>query len=270
MKIPITVVIPTKNEEKNLEQCLAQLSLFERVVIIDSCSKDNTRSIAATYGAEIIDFAWNGLYPKKRNWFLLNYEIHTDWVLFLDADEIVNPEFCNIISKKISDIDCDAFWLYYDNYFLGNKLKWGLKQRKLALFRTPGIYYEKIKEETWSNLDMEIHEHPIVKGSISSIPISLKHDDKIGLEKFLLRHIEYAKWEAKRYTKLGDFTSLNNRQRFKYRYLEMAWFPVFYFILTYFLKLGILDGKTGFKYAFFKAYYFYTIRLLIKQYKSEY
>jgi glycosyltransferase involved in cell wall biosynthesis len=95
MALDLTVVIPVKNEERNLAACLNALGTTwaKRVVVIDSNSTDNTQSIASAMGAEVFNFTWNGRFPKKRNWYLLEHKPDTQWVLFLDADEIPTKEF---------------------------------------------------------------------------------------------------------------------------------------------------------------------------------
>ena len=91
----LTVVIPVQNEEKNLPLCLDSVKDFKHVVIVDSGSTDSTCDIAQKYGREVVQFVWNGEFPKKRNWMLRNYKFKTPWVLFLDADERVTEKFVN-------------------------------------------------------------------------------------------------------------------------------------------------------------------------------
>ena len=95
-KIPVTVVVPVKNEEPNMVRCLDRLTGFDQVMVIDSKSTDKTAQIALEYGAEVHQFDWNGQFPKKRNWVLRNLNIKNEWVLFLDADEYILPS----IKKK--------------------------------------------------------------------------------------------------------------------------------------------------------------------------
>ncbi len=265
--LPVTVAIPVKNEEANLASCLQRLSRFAEIVVIDSGSTDATREIAESYGARVIDFRWDGHYPKKRNWFLLNDPPTQPWVLFLDADEFVDDTFCNALAEATKKDGIDGYWLTYTNYFLGHPLRHGLAQRKLALFRTGKALYEKIEEDSWSRLDMEIHEHPIVEGEVREISAPIDHQDDKGIARFLEKHLEYARWEARRFGKLQSdpaaWETLTDRQRFKYRHLAKWWYPGFYFLFTYIAKLGLLDGGPGFHYAAYKAWYFRTIRLLI-------
>jgi glycosyltransferase involved in cell wall biosynthesis len=268
--IPITVVIPAKNEEENLPRCLARLRRFASVIVVDSSSTDRTREIAKGYGAKILDFNWDGHYPKKRNWTLINHPPSTPWVLFLDADEIVDDKFCNAVAEAAATNRYDGYWLNYTNYFLGRRMSHGVSQRKLALFRVGKGLYERIDEDHWSKLDMEIHEHPVIEGKIGEIKSPIEHHDLEGIEKFLNRHRDYALWEARRVLLMERQPSrshqrLTSRQRFKYANLERWWYPWFYFVYAYFVRLGVLDGAAGFYYAFYKSWYFLTIRLMIRE-----
>ena len=96
-------------------------------------------------------FEWNGRYPKKRNWLLLNHTLLNEWVLFLDADELINERLCAEINSAISADRHNGFWLNYTNYFLGRRLDHGVPQKKLALFKVGKGLYEKIDEIAWSS-----------------------------------------------------------------------------------------------------------------------
>jgi glycosyltransferase involved in cell wall biosynthesis len=91
--IPVTAVIPVKDEERSLPSCLAALDGFAGVVVVDSGSTDATVAIAQEAGVNVIQFRWSGGFPKKRNWVLQTFPFRTRWVLFIDADEIVTPAF---------------------------------------------------------------------------------------------------------------------------------------------------------------------------------
>lgn len=271
--LPVTAAISVRREEANLAACLARLARFAEVVVIDSGSTDRTREIAQGFGARIVDFTWDGRYPKKRNWFLLNAPPTQPWVLFLDADELVDEAFCEALARAVQSDDRDGYWLTYTNHFLGRPLRHGLVQRKLALFRVGRALYEKIEEDSWSRLDMEIHEHPIVAGPVGEIRVPIDHRDDKGLARFLEKHIDYARWEARRYAKLQEnpqaWHHFTRRQRFKYRHLATWWYPGFYFLFTYIAKRGFLDGRAGLHYAAYKGWYFRTIRLLIREHSAS-
>lgn len=271
--LPVTVVIPVRNEERNLPQCLAALGRFAKILIVDSASTDRTGAIAAEHGAELIQFEWDGKFPKKRNWVLMNRQFDTPFVLFHDADEIVSPAFCDEMVTALSDTQHVGFWLNYTNYFAGKQLRHGVPQRKLALMRVGAGFYERIEEDGWSSLDMEVHEHPVLDGTIGEISAPIDHRDFRGIDKFLERHIDYAKWETARYAALHaegleKAEHLTGRQGFKYRNLEKWWYSAFYFTFAYILRGGFLDGRAGLLYAFYKAWYFTTIRALIREAKQ--
>lgn len=272
--LPVTVAIPTRNEAANLPACLARLGRFARVVVIDSGSTDATLEIARAAGAEVVDFRWNGAFPKKRNWFLRNRAIATPWVLFLDADEFVDDAFCEELARTLPGTPHAGFWLTYDNWFLGRRLRHGEPNRKLALFRVGAGEYERIDEERWSGLDMEIHEHPVLAGSIGEIAARIEHRDDRGLAHWRRKHAEYAEWEARRTELLrreGRVASaeLSPRQRRKYASLGRWWLPWAYFLHVYVVKRGFLDGWPGFVFAREKARYFRDIGRRLRALRRE-
>jgi hypothetical protein len=172
------------------------------------------------------------------------------------------------VNDAVQKSEHDGFWIRYTNVFLDTALSHGVPQRKLALFRVGKGLYERIEEDRWSGLDMEVHEHPIISGSIGEIREPVVHNDERGLAKFIDRHRDYALWEARRFELLkhgGDTarSALTSRQRFKYSNIGKWWYPWFYFVLSYVARGGFLDGAAGFHYAVYKAWYFLTVRLLI-------
>ena len=131
----LTIVVPVKNEEKNLPACLENIKAFRHVVVVDSGSTDRTLKIASEYGREVVQFKWNGEFPKKRNWLLRNYKFKTPWVMFLDADERITPEFCKSLERTLPTTICNAFICFYDNWFMGRMLRHGDAMRKTAILR---------------------------------------------------------------------------------------------------------------------------------------
>jgi glycosyltransferase involved in cell wall biosynthesis len=270
-KIPVTVIIPVKNEELNLPNCLKLLTKFNQIIVIDSFSTDKTPEIAKQFNTEYVQFKWNGKFPKKRNWALQNLNIKNDWVLFLDADEYLTENFISELQDKINDKSFCGFWVLYNNYFMGKELKHGDKMKKLPLFRKGSGEYEKIEEDNWSHLDMEIHEHPIIQGKTGKFKNYIIHNDYKGLEHYIARHNAYSTWEANRYIKLKQtgFNGLTVRQKIKYGLLNTGFLPVFYFLGAFLLKFGFLDGKSGYYLAKYKSQYFFQIQTKIKELKSE-
>jgi glycosyltransferase involved in cell wall biosynthesis len=268
-KLPVTVVVPVKNEAAHLAACLMRLDRFAHVLVVDSASSDDTAAIARSFGAEVVQFAWNGRFPKKRNWILENHAFQTDWVLFLDADEHVSPAFVTALQAALPGTDKVGFWLTYSNNFMGRPLRFGVQQRKLALFRRDAGRYERIEEDAWSALDMEVHEHPVLAGEVGKIREKIDHRDDRGLSRFLARHNAYSDWEANRYlairTNAESWATLTTRQRIKYAALDQFWFGWAYFVLNYIVLGGFLDGKAGWAYASNKAFYFRMVQWKIAE-----
>lgn len=256
----LTIIIPVKNEEKNLPHCLECVKGIDHVVVVDSGSTDGTCSIAEKAGREVVQFTWNGMFPKKRNWILRNYQFKTPWVMFLDADEFPKEDFWSELEQVLPKTKYVGFWVGYDIWFLGRVLRHGVHARKTALLKIGCGEYEKIDEQRWSKLDMEIHEHLIFNGPVGSIKTHIEHHDKKTLSAYYDRHNAYSSWEAERSQKITDYSILTLKQRIKYFFIRSKVYPVFYFVAFYILRLGFLDGQPGFFFAIGKMCQLYHIR----------
>ena len=192
--LDLTIAIPARNEERNLSVCLQAIGsdFASHVVVIDSASTDATAAVARRHGAEVIEFHWDGHFPKKRNWFLRQHTPSTEWVLFLDADEVLSPAVKREIAAALPGTPHQGFLLSYTNYFLGRRLRGGYPLRKLALFRVGEVEYERIEEDHWSQCDMEVHEQPLVSGSVGLIRSRIDHRDLRGIDAYMPIHDEYA------------------------------------------------------------------------------
>jgi len=271
-KIPITVIVSVKNEALNLPSCLDKLKRFDQIIVVDSGSTDDTTTIAAEMGAEILQFQWNGKFPKKRNWALQNGNLRHEWILFLDADEFVTDKFVDEVATKTLDPSYNGYTIQFENYFMGKKLRYGYGFNKSALFKKSKGAYEKIDEDLWSHLDMEVHEHPIIEGNVGIIKAKVIHKDFKNLEHYIDKHNAYSTWEAQRYLQLKKSKNihLSFNQKIKYGLLNTGLLPLVYFIGAYFLKLGFLDGKEGFYLARFKSHYFFQIQTKVALLKNKY
>ena len=174
------------------------------------------------------------------------------------------------MAASINNSKYSGFWIRYHNFFLGKKLRFGVPQRKLALFVVGKGAYERIDENKWSKLDMEIHEHPIINGKVGELHTPIIHNDLRTLHSFIERHNEYSSWEAQRYLALRKtkWASLTSRQRLKYSLIASSFFSFAYFLFAYVVRVGFLDGRAGFHYAILKFAYFHQINLKIKEIKD--
>ena len=105
IKVPISIIVPCKNEEANLERCLKSVSWVGEIFVVDSQSTDRTGSIAQEHGATIVQFEYKGGWPKKKNWALENLPFAHEWVLILDADECLPPETEEEIRRIVTNPD---------------------------------------------------------------------------------------------------------------------------------------------------------------------
>ena len=269
--LDLTIAIPARNEELNLSLCLQAIGTdFARsVVVIDSLSSDATAEVARSYGAEVIDFLWDGHFPKKRNWFLRHHTPITEWVLFLDADEILTPEVKMDIAATLPGSSHQGFLLSYTNYFLCRRLRGGYPLRKLALFRVGPVEYERIEEDHWSQCDMEVHEHPLVIGSVGLIRSRIDHRDLRGIDSYMRKHNEYAAWEAQRLfmhrQDLHTIVGWKPHQRLKYRLLSSPWGGLAFFLGSFLVMGGWRDGSVGLAFCMLKASYFVQISCRLRE-----
>ncbi|RMF07949.1 MAG: glycosyltransferase family 2 protein [Alphaproteobacteria bacterium] len=270
----VSVLIPTKNEEKQLARCLDNVKGWAKeIVVVDSGSTDNTLAIAEQYGATVLNFDYRGGWPKKRNWALKTHSWKADWILLLDADEILTEAVKSEIKQVIESGKHDGYWINFEIVFLGRQLRHGdTSLRKLSLFRAgKGMYERRLENQDQSMLDMEVHEHVVVDGSVGRLSSSIRHENIQSLSHYIQKHDAYSNWEAHTWV-FGDEGSLTPRlfgnQAERRRWLRkslmnMPGFPVIVFVYTYFLRLGILDGKPGFFYALFRMVQFFHIKAKI-------
>ncbi len=273
-KIPVTVILPVKNDAQTVANSLARLQRFQKIVVVDSDSKDGTDEVAAAHGAEYVVFNWNGKPPKKRTWYLNNHEIETDWVLFLDADELVNDAFCDEVERATASGKYVGFWMSFHNWFMEKWLQHGDPFSKLALFRPDAGRYEQVADSRWTNIDVEVHEHPILDGAVGRIQAPAAHDERRGLDSYIGKHNNYSTWEAHRFVAIetegdGIWDSLTRRQKFKYKHVNKWWFATTYFVHAFILKKGFLDGRAGFVFASLKREYYSHIRLKILELQNR-
>src|SRR4051812_11813374 len=113
MKVPVSILVPVKNEAANLPLCLDALAWAAEIFVVDSHSTDATCGIATARGAKVVQFEFNGTWPKKKNWALENLPFSHEWVFIVDADEVLPPETEEEIRAIVSDPSQphDGYWI---------------------------------------------------------------------------------------------------------------------------------------------------------------
>src|SRR6516164_9659928 len=158
--VPVSVIVPIRNEEENLERCLDALQWADEIFVVDSGSTDKSIEIAERLAARVVQFQFSGTWPKKKNWALESLPFRNEWVLIIDADEVLPPEAGSEIAEVISRNDGVAgYWINRRFFFLGRWLRhsyypnWNLRLFKHKLGR-----YEQITAAPTDSGDNEVHE----------------------------------------------------------------------------------------------------------------
>ena len=260
-KLPVTVIVATKNEATNISKCVASLQPATRVLIVDSCSSDDTVNLAVQQGAEVLQFEYQGGTPKKRQWALDTANITTDWILLIDADEVVPLGLWQEIGRAIDGPNSAAGYLIRKGFcFMGRPFHFGgFSHDAVLLFRTGTARFEQLDDVCDSGLDMEVHERLIVQGRVARLKTPLIHDDRKGLAAYIDRHNRYSTWEAavrhqflttgrwgKESIRPRLFGNIQERRRFlkqiACRIPGEHWLWLCY---HYFARLGCLEGRPG-------------------------
>src|SRR5437773_10708318 len=115
MTLPVSVLIPTRNEEKNIRKCLQSVSWASEIIVVDSASTDATASIAQELRATVVQFRWDGRGPRKKNWALEHLRFKHDWVMIVDADEEVTAQLRTEIQARLAQSSpYSGFLVSYD------------------------------------------------------------------------------------------------------------------------------------------------------------
>ena len=274
-KIPVSVLIPAKNEEANLPACLESVARADEVFVVDSQSSDRSAEICENYGANVVQFYFNGRWPKKKNWSLENLPFRNEWVLIVDCDERITPELWDEIAVAIQNPEYDGYYLNRRVFFLGQWIRHGGRYPdwNLRLLKHQKGRYENLGTEEMRNTgDNEVHEHVVLDGQVGYLKNDMLHIDFRDIFEWLARHNRYSNWEARVYLNLlmgkNDTGTIGanllgdavQRKRFlKKLWVRVPFKPTLRFIISYIFQLGFLDGKAGYIYARLLSQYEYQI-----------
>jgi glycosyltransferase involved in cell wall biosynthesis len=223
----LSVVIITFNEEENIGKCIDSVrEIADEVIVVDSRSEDKTTLIAAEKGARVIQHAFEG-HIQQKNW--AKQQANSDWVLSIDADEMLSEELKRSIREVKENSDADGYVMNRLNFYCGRPVKtcgW-YPDSKLRLWnRTKG---------QWTGTNPH-DKFEMQKGSaIKDLTGDLLHSTYPTKESFLAQREKFATISAQH---LKDENSL-------FLFLKMLFSPPFKFLRIYFLHMGFTDGATG-------------------------
>jgi len=247
-KIDLTVVVLTKNSQATIKKCLDSLDFCRQIIVIDDGSTDNTLQIVADYRLKI--------YRRKLDFFSNQRDFgmekaKTDWILFVDSDEVVSDQLRQSITVAIGhENKKHAYYIKRRDFWWGRELKYG----EVKKLRTKGII-RLVKKNSghWSG---EVHEVFKTNFPIGKLAGFLNHYPHQNLAAFIRQVNFYSTLRAKELEKANQKTNI----------LATVCLPFFKFIYTYFLKLGFLDGAAGFAYSLMMSFHSFLVRAKLYQY----
>jgi hypothetical protein len=221
---------------------------------------------------------YGGGYPKKRQWGADHLHIHTEWILYIDADEVVPEKLWKEIALALNDPhngDKNAYIITKGFHFMGRRFRFGgFSHNAVLLFRKGYARFENIVNESNALQDMEVHERLIVNGKVGYLKHHIIHEDFKGLDAYIDRHNKYSSWEAAvRFEYMNNgrygheiiraklFGNTQERRRFlKKIAVRMPFEPFLWFLYHYVLRLGVLEGKRGLIASQIRASYIAQVR----------
>jgi glycosyltransferase involved in cell wall biosynthesis len=273
--LPITAIVLTYNEEKNLRACLESMSGWVTdLFVVDSGSTDATLAIAGHHGAKVVTHKFE-THTRQWRWALENLPVRTEWILALDADQAVTPELRDSIAAAFGEQgtarDANGYFLIRRQVFRGRWIKYGGYYPKylLKLFRRGAV--------TLDDGDLVDH-HFRVADRLVRLGGDLIEDNKneAQISDWIAKHNRYARLQARQEIErlgLGPAPRLFGSPDERTAWMKSIWNrlplylrPIGYFVYRYVLRLGFLDGKEGFVFHFMQGFWY---RMLVDINRDE-
>jgi glycosyltransferase involved in cell wall biosynthesis len=240
----ISAVILTKNESKDIKKCLDSVKWCDETIVLDDNSSDKTLEIAKKYNARIFNTALKGNFSKQRNLGLS--KALNEWVLFLDADEVLSDSLIYEISNAVESGNkrmegFNGFFIKRVDFMWGKELKHG---------ETGNKYFLRLGRKDLGLWKGAVHEKWVVKGKTGKLLHPIYHYPHENLEEFI--------------KKINYYTDLRAEElkskKVKVNFLSILSYPLGKFILNYFVKKGFLDGDRGIIHAIMMSFHSFLVR----------
>lgn len=249
----LTVVILTRDEERHIERAIASVtSIADRCYVVDSGSSDRTNELAQAAGARVLENPWFN-HAAQFNWALSQLPVDTQWVLRLDADEIVTEELAAEIRERLGGVAPDVAGIEVSRRmcFLGRPIRWG------GVF--PIRLVRLLRHGCGEVEDRWMDEHIVVDGPTVGFRGEIIDDNRNPLTWWIAKHNSYSSREAVELLDL-EFGFFGKRQARAirgqagakrwlkekvYACLPAGLRSLAYFLYRYFIRLGFLDGHEG-------------------------
>ena len=233
-----SILLPTYNCEKTIEQTLVSIKWADEILVVDSFSNDSTLDIVKEYGVNVIQHEYINS-ARQKNW-AMQYCTH-DWVFQIDSDEILEPGADKIIRTAITNAS-EALHCYKmprKNHVLGKWVKYG------GLY--PDWEYRLFRKKYGKWWNREVHSRIVVPGTIGILDTHLLHYGMPNISKQLSNLDRYTRYEADELTK----------ENIKFSFVKWILGPVYIFMRRYFLLQGFRDGWRGLFLAVYASFYIF-------------
>lgn len=247
----LSVVILVKNEEENLRDCLKGVDWADEILVIDDESTDKTSEIVKKLGAKVIKHPLENDYAKQRNFGLKQAGESFDntqdkWVLFIDADERVEPQLKNEILRVINDEKTKlngitGFYLKREDTLLNKVLKHG---------ETGNIKLLRLARKSAGKWEGKVHETWMVVGKVGELDNPLEHYPHRTISEFLEKINYYSTLRAQELYEQGVKTNI----------ILITAYTKGKFLYNYLIKLGFLDGMPGLVMALMMSFHSFLVR----------
>jgi len=271
-KLPITVVILTRNEEAVVAAAInSAINDFSEVIVLDSYSTDNTTDVATAAGAVLIRNEFRG-YASQRNFALKQMQKKNKWVFFLDADEMLSFELVAELRQVFSSFASGGYGLVLvrrKDFFFGRWI------RRSSGYPT---WFGRLCHSDRAWITREINEEYKCNGPVVRLQQHILHFSFAkGISHWIDKHNRYSTLEAQilgeqRFPGLRAFFSPDptlRRKAHKSVFMAMPFRPFIAFFVLYIIKGGFLDGRPGFRYALLRMFYEYLIDLKVAEAKMK-
>ncbi|MBI2785805.1 MAG: glycosyltransferase family 2 protein [Legionella longbeachae] len=229
----LSVIIITKNEERNIRRCLNSVKFADEIIVLDSGSTDETIAFAKEYTDYVFSTDWPGYGAQKQRALL---KAQHDWVLNLDADESVSEDLQQEIIQAMSSDSVDAFRIAIQMNFYNQPLKYSSSpKRHIRLFKRANAHYSN---------DI-VHEKIVLSENmrIGKLKNSILHHSFKDVSHVIYKINKYSSYSAKTYI----------AKKRKPNFIKILASTSWMFFRCYILQRGFLDGKIGFLFAVFNA-----------------
>lgn len=233
MPTKLSAAIITRNEARNIADCLQSLAFVDEIVILDSGSTDATAEIAERFPVRFLSRPFDNFSAQKN---AAMAQTTGEWILLIDADERVTAELAAEINRTLENPACDGYWLRRNNFIFGHQMRYGASSKdfQLRLVRRNKGLFEGL-----------VHERIQLHGKSGFLTAPLEHYSTRNLEDYFRRFAPYTALEAEKI----------HHQGIRPNAVHILLKPVWDFIYFYFFRLGFLDGLAGLQYQILSSFY---------------